>query len=139
MTYFLLCSLCRLIVYELAKTLPEYGVGSKFAKQKWLDGEREHGATFWTLKMILPRPDGRTGKGAWGVLTWKGKALEKTERIKGTHKRSWCVVGESYRDVEEEEEEEEEEDIVVNAVPVLDLPSHEEKNKNEEDSISPNQ
>ena len=79
-------------VYELAKHSPEYGIGSDFTKTNWLRGTEEFGETFWTLTKIAPKANGRTGNGAWGVLTWKGKKKATEEKIGGTHKTVWKVL-----------------------------------------------
>jgi len=93
-------------VYELAKTLPQYGVGSKFTKIHWEKGtnESKFPPTFWTLTKILPKANGRTGKGAYGILTWKGRQRMTEEKIGGTHKTIWKVVDdeEEFRGIEED-------------------------------------
>jgi len=93
-------------VYELAKTLPQYGVGSKFTKIHWEKGtnESKFPPTFCTLTKILPKANGRTGKGAYGILTWKGRQRMTEEKIGGTHKTSWKVVDdeEEFRGIEED-------------------------------------
>ena len=112
-------------LYELAKTLPEYGIGSKFAKQSWIrdrgEGESEKKKTFWTLTKIRPKTNGRTGKWAYGVMTWKGRTLERVERIRGTHKRAWCVVEEAEGE-RREEDGDDEDDVVFCGTPSLEAP-----------------
>lgn len=57
-------------VFELAKQLPDYGVGSKFALKKW---ERKGAPnSYWTVTRMVPRPTGRSGK-VFGTFTWKGE------------------------------------------------------------------
>jgi len=79
-------------VFELAKQLPEYGVGARFARTRW-----EHrGApdSFWTVSRMKPKPSGRAGR-AWGTLTWKGEAKEGVRRIPGSMKAGiWRVLEE---------------------------------------------
>ena len=48
--------------------------------------------TFWTLTKILPKANGRTGFGAYGILTWKGRRRATEEKIGGTHKTVWKIV-----------------------------------------------
>ena len=83
-------------VYELAKTLPQYGIGRKFTKTNWERGgtksESQFPPTFWTLTKILPKANGRTGFGAYGILTWKGRRRATEEKIGGTHKTVWKIV-----------------------------------------------
>ena len=83
-------------VYELAKTLPQYGIGRKFTKTNWergtKSGESQFPPTFWTLTKILPKANGRTGHGAYGILTWKGRRRATEEKIGGTHKTVWKIV-----------------------------------------------
>ena len=83
-------------VYELAKTLPQYGIGRKFTKTNWERGgtksESQFPPTFWTLTKILPKANGRTGHGAYGILTWKGRRRATEEKIGGTHKTVWKIV-----------------------------------------------
>ena len=81
-------------VYELAKTLPQYGIGHKFTKTNWERGtsESKFPPTFWTLTKILPKANGRTGFGAYGILTWKGRRRATEEKIGGTHKTVWKIV-----------------------------------------------
>ena len=83
-------------VYELAKTLPQYGIGRKFTKTNWergtKSGESQFPPTFWTLTKILPKANGRTGFGAYGILTWKGRRRATEEKIGGTHKTVWKIV-----------------------------------------------
>ena len=79
-------------VFELAKQLPEYGVGARFARTRW-----EHrGApdSYWTVSRMKPKPSGRAGR-AWGTLTWKGEAKEGVRRIPGSMKAGiWRVLEE---------------------------------------------
>lgn len=66
-------------MFELAKQLPDYGVGSKFALKKW-----EHkGApnSFWTVTRMVPKPTGRSGK-VWGTFTWKGEVKNDGEALR---------------------------------------------------------
>ena len=66
-------------MFELAKQLPEYGVGARFARTRW-----EHrGApdSYWTVSRMKPKPSGRAGR-AWGTLTWKGEAKEGKKKEK---------------------------------------------------------
>ena len=82
-------------MYELAKTLPQYGIGHKFTKTNWERGtksENKFPPTFWTLTKILPKANGRTGFGAYGILTWKGRRRATEEKIGGTHKTVWKIV-----------------------------------------------
>ena len=81
-------------MYELAKTLPQYGIGHKFTKTNWERGtsESQFPPTFWTLTKILPKANGRTGFGAYGILTWKGRRRATEEKIGGTHKTVWKIV-----------------------------------------------
>jgi len=83
-------------VYELAKTLPQYGIGRKFTKTNWERGTKSEKSqfppTFWTLTKILPKANGRTGFGAYGILTWKGRRRATEEKIGGTHKTVWKIV-----------------------------------------------
>ena len=83
-------------LYELAKTLPQYGIGRKFTKTNWERGgtksESQFPPTFWTLTKILPKANGRTGFGAYGILTWKGRRRATEEKIGGTHKTVWKIV-----------------------------------------------
>jgi small subunit ribosomal protein S34 len=80
-------------VFELAKQLPQYGVGSRFTRARW-----EHrGApdSYWTVMRMKPKASGRAGR-AWGQLTWKGEAKEGVRRIPGTMKAGiWRVLEES--------------------------------------------
>ena len=91
-------------LYELAKTMPEYGVGQRFTKIYWQQQEQEEskrvfpGPTFWTLTKILPKANGRTGHWAYGILTWKGRQRMTEEKITGTHKTVWKVVDEVRED-----------------------------------------
>jgi hypothetical protein len=89
----------RRAVYELAKTLPQYGIGRKFTKTNWeqrggtkSEESRRFPPTFWTLTKILPKANGRTGFGAYGILTWKGRRRATEEKIGGTHKTVWKIV-----------------------------------------------
>ena len=79
-------------MFELAKQLPEYGVGARFARTRW-----EHrGApdSYWTVSRMKPKPSGRAGR-AWGTLTWKGEAKEGVRRIPGSMKAGiWRVLEE---------------------------------------------
>ena len=86
-------------VYELAKTLPQYGIGRKFTKTNWerkgttkSEKSQKFPPTFWTLTKILPKANGRTGHGAYGILTWKGRRRATEEKIGGTHKTVWKIV-----------------------------------------------
>ena len=86
-------------VYELAKTLPQYGIGRKFTKTNWerkgttkSEKSQKFPPTFWTLTKILPKANGRTGFGAYGILTWKGRRRATEEKIGGTHKTVWKIV-----------------------------------------------
>ena len=85
-------------MYELAKTLPQYGIGRKFTKTNWeqkgtkSSESRRFPPTFWTLTKILPKANGRTGFGAYGILTWKGRRRATEEKIGGTHKTVWKIV-----------------------------------------------
>lgn len=83
----------RSTVFELAKQLPQYGVGSRFTRARW-----EHrGApdSYWTVMRMKPKASGRAGR-AWGQLTWKGEAKEGVRRIPGTMKAGiWRVLEES--------------------------------------------
>ena len=86
-------------VYELAKTLPQYGIGHKFTKTNWerkgttkSEKSQKFPPTFWTLTKILPKANGRTGHGAYGILTWKGRRRATEEKIGGTHKTVWKIV-----------------------------------------------
>lgn len=79
-------------VYELAKFLPEYGVGSKFALKKW---ERQGAPdSYWTVTRIAPKATGRSGK-AWGTFTWKGELKRNGEvrRVQHAMKTGlWKVI-----------------------------------------------
>ena len=44
------------------------------------------------LTKILPKANGRTGHGAYGILTWKGRRRATEEKIAGTHKTVWKIV-----------------------------------------------
>ena len=86
-------------MYELAKTLPQYGIGRKFTKTNWerkgttkSEKSQKFPPTFWTLTKILPKANGRTGHGAYGILTWKGRRRATEEKIGGTHKTVWKIV-----------------------------------------------
>lgn len=80
-------------MFELAKQLPQYGVGSRFTRARW-----EHrGApdSYWTVMRMKPKASGRAGR-AWGQLTWKGEAKEGVRRIPGTMKAGiWRVLEDS--------------------------------------------
>ena len=82
----------RRAVYELAKQLPEYGVGSRFALRKW----EKKGApdSYWTVTRMVPKPTGRSGK-VWGTFTWKGELKNKGEVSRVTHAMKtgiWKVI-----------------------------------------------
>ena len=77
-------------VFELAKTLPNHGIGSTFTKYSWRANAEHYHDTYWTLTRVAPRPGGRSGK-AWGVLTWKGRTRADEERVNGSVKPIWAV------------------------------------------------
>jgi small subunit ribosomal protein S34 len=77
-------------VFELAKTLPNHGIGSTFTKHSWRANADAYPETYWTLTRIAPRPTGRSGK-AWGILTWKGRTRLQEERVNGSVKTIWAV------------------------------------------------
>mmetsp|Transcript_30567 Transcript_30567/g.66691 ORF Transcript_30567/g.66691 Transcript_30567/m.66691 type:complete len:128 (-) Transcript_30567:303-686(-) len=72
--------------FEVARNLPNFGVGSKIKRNAW-EGDN----CYWTVTKIHPDKDGRHGK-AWGVLTWAGAAQEKQSKIPGTLKRIWSPL-----------------------------------------------
>mmetsp|Transcript_11974 Transcript_11974/g.22706 ORF Transcript_11974/g.22706 Transcript_11974/m.22706 type:complete len:122 (+) Transcript_11974:54-419(+) len=74
-------------VFEIARNLPDYGVGSKIKRHTWLGED-----CFWTITKIKPNTDGRHGK-AWGIKTWRGTELqERPTRIRGTLKQVWTTI-----------------------------------------------
>ena len=75
-------------VYELAASLPAFGVGARLARSGWRGDD-----CFWTLTRVKPSP-AAPGRGtAWGVLTWRGEAAPRPARVPGGLKRAWRRAG----------------------------------------------
>ena len=77
-------------MFELAKTLPNHGIGSTFTKYSWRVNAEAYPETYWKLTRIVPRPSGRSGK-AWGILTWKGRPRFEEGLVNGSMKPIWAV------------------------------------------------
>ena len=79
-------------VFELAKQLPEYGVGARFARTRW-----EHrGApdSYWTVSRMKPKPSGRAGR-AWGDADVEGRGEGGRAEDPGSMKAGiWRVLEE---------------------------------------------
>eukprot|EP00898_Chlorokybus_atmophyticus_P001185 jgi/Chlat1/2067/Chrsp17S02532 len=71
-------------LFELARMLPQHGLGAVFYKKDWAGFRfRPH----YVITRIHHSPDGAHGK-AWGVLHWQDKTSSET-RIRGTLKPIW--------------------------------------------------
>ena len=76
-------------VFEVAASLPNYGVGHRVSRTAWRGGD-----CFWTLTRVKPAATARGRGDAWGVLTWKGDALPGEGRVTGGLKKVWrCADG----------------------------------------------
>ena len=108
----------RPTVFEMVKTLPDWGVGAKVAKGKWKHCGAEN--SFWTITRVRPRTS-RSGK-VWGNLTWKGEEKEDKLDVRIPHAYRpgiWKVI-ESAREEDESAIEEDEDDVEA---PALTLPA----------------
>lgn len=71
-------------VFEVAASLPNYGVGHRVARSAWRGSD-----CFWTITKVKPAASARGRGDAWGVLTWKGDTLPGEGRVNGGLKKVW--------------------------------------------------